>query len=97
MGAVVALRSSPLVGVDVERVVRACLHAGLATDATIVIEVHDTVASGEEGSGGANLRAWGVLAVIAPVDAELPRGIRIGTFLNVLDVGPVDSYRNVML
>ena len=97
VGAVVALSSSPLVGIDIEGVVGACLHAGLTSDATIVIEVHDPVASGEECSGGANLRTGRVLAMIAPVDAELPCGIWEGPFLDVLDMGPVDSYRNVML
>ncbi len=35
--------------------------------------------------------------MITPVDTELPSGIGIGALLDVLDVGPIDPYWNVVL
>jgi len=61
----VALHRGVLVRVDVERVVRARLHAGLAADAAARVEVDDAVGSPEERFRRADLDARGVLAVIA--------------------------------
>ena len=43
VGAVVALGSGVGVGVNVKGVVRASLHARLAADAAVFVEVHDAV------------------------------------------------------
>jgi hypothetical protein len=47
MRAEVALLSSVCGGVDVKRVVRARLHAGLAADAAVTIEIDDSVIAPE--------------------------------------------------
>jgi hypothetical protein len=65
VGAVIALSRSALVRIDVKGIVWTGLHAGLATDAAIIIEVDDTIFSGEERCSWTNRGTWRVLAVIA--------------------------------
>jgi hypothetical protein len=65
VGAVIALSRSALVRIDVKSVVWTGLHAGLATDAAIIVEVDDTIFSSEECCSWANRGTWGVFAVIA--------------------------------
>jgi len=65
VGAVIALSRGALVRIDVKGIVWTGLHAGLTTDAAIIIEVDDTIFSGEERSSWTNRGTWGVFAVIA--------------------------------
>jgi hypothetical protein len=65
MGAVIALGRSALVRIDVKSVVWTGLHAGLATDAAIIIEVDDTIFSSEECCSWTNRGTRRVLAMIA--------------------------------
>src|SRR5678815_3469741 len=54
----------------VERVVGAALHAGLAADAALAVEVHDSVPAPEEGRGRTDLDAGRILAMVAAGDLE---------------------------
>jgi len=67
VGAVIALGRSALVRIDVKSVVWTGLHAGLATDAAIIIEVDDSIFSVEECRSWTNRSAWRILTVIAPM------------------------------
>ena len=97
MGAVVALRGGVRARVDVERVVGAGLHARLAADAPLAVEVHDAVAPPVERDGGADRDARGVVAVVAAEDREVAPGVRIVSTLDVLHPCAEGAERNAIL
>jgi len=84
-------------GIHVEGVVGAGLHAGLAADAALAVEINDAIGSAKEGYGGADLDARGVIAVVAPEDAKVTFSIGKLAFLDVFDPGPIDSNRDIVL
>ncbi len=81
----VALRGGMGVVIDVDRVVRTGLHARLAADASLIVEVHDAVVADEQRLRRACLDAGRVRAVIAPHDAHLAGRGRVLALLHVLD------------
>ena len=97
MCAVVALRCSTLVGIYVKGIVRAGLHARLTSYAPLIIEIDNPIGPCEKSRGRTNGRARRVLAMITPMDAKLSSRIRIRSLFDVLDMGPVDPYRDIML
>ena len=54
VGAVVAFGRSPLIWVDIQGIIGACLHTRLAANASVIIEVDDTIRACEQGRGGAD-------------------------------------------
>src|SRR5207245_11046568 len=95
--AVVALGRRLRLGIDVERVVGAGLHARLAADATVAVEIHDAVGPPVQRHRGADGHARRVVAVIAAHDGEVAPRIRERPLLDVLDPGAVDSERHLVL
>ena len=93
----VALGRGLRAGVDVERVVGAALHAGLAADAAAAVEVHDPVLPPEERGGGADLDAGRVVAVVAAGDREGPPRLGELALLDVLDPGAGDPEGHLVL
>ncbi|OLD63633.1 MAG: hypothetical protein AUF65_01765 [Chloroflexi bacterium 13_1_20CM_50_12] len=83
--AVVALGSRMRVGVDIERIIGAGLHAGFAADTATGIEIDDAVLAFVERARRANSDAWRVIAVIAAVHQEIAAGIGELAPLDVLD------------
>jgi len=96
VGAVIALRCSSFVWVNVEGIIRTGLHARLAADATLVVEVYDTVVAREQRRSRAYCRTRRVLAVVAAMDTELSGDIWVGALLDVLDMSPIHSNGNVV-
>ncbi len=97
MYAVVAFLGRVLARIDVERVVGAGLHARLAADAAVGVEVDDAVFALEEGGRRADVNAGCVTAVVAAHHGEEPLGLRPSPLLDVLDPGPVHAERDVVL
>src|SRR5438132_316804 len=93
----VALHRRVFEWVDVQRVVRARLHAGLAADAAARVEVDDPVGAAEERLGRADRDAGRIVAVIAAQHGEVPACVREHALLDVLDPRPEDAERNVLL
>src|SRR5439155_15581366 len=94
--AVVALGRGVRVRVDVERVVGAALHAGLAADAARAVEVHDAVGAAVEGDGRTDRHAGRVVAVIAAQHGEVAARVRPRPLLDVLDPGAKGSERHLV-
>src|SRR5690348_12323401 len=65
VGAIVALGGRIAFGVDVDGVVRAGLHAGFASDATVGVEIHNAVRTLVHGRNGADGDARRILTMIA--------------------------------
>jgi hypothetical protein len=86
-----------IVGVYVEGVVWAGLHARLAPDTDIGVEVDDPVVALEEGSGRTDSNTRRVAAVVAAKNRERATGVRPGAFFDVLDPGSIDAKGNLML
>ena len=82
------------VGVDIERVVWTRLHARLATDAAVAVEIDDAVVATEERSDRTYGDAGCVIAVIAPQHRKEPIGVGELTLLDVLDPGPESAKGN---
>lgn len=97
MRAEVALLGGVCVGIDVQGIVRTGLHAGLATDAAIAVEVDDAVVEPVERSYRADGYARSVVAVIAPEHGKETASVWILTLLYVLDPGPESAERDFVL
>jgi hypothetical protein len=87
MRAEIAFSRGVVVGIDIKRIVGTSLHAGLATDAAPVVEIHDSIGAPIESTRGTDYRAGGVIAVVAPHYAEVTRSVRKLALLDVLDPG----------
>ena len=97
MGTVVALGRGVRLGIDVERVVGAGLHARLAADAPRAVEVHDAVRPAVERHRRADRHAGRVIAVIAAHHREVAPRVREHALLDVLHPGAVDAQRDLVL
>jgi len=93
----VAFGCSVGTGIDIERIVRAGLHAALASNTASIVEVYDSIRTAEEGVGGANLYAGSIVTVVTSHHAEMTAGVREFTFLDVLDPGAEYPHWNLML
>jgi len=94
MSTKVAFLSSVRIWIYVQCVVRTRLHAGLATNTAVAVEVNDSVVTPEQGGYGTNCYARSVFAVIAPENGEKSPSIRIFSFLNVLHPGAKRTERD---
>ena len=83
VGAVIALLSRVAVGVDVKRVIRACLHTGFAADAPVAVEINYPVIAFEQRGDGADGHARRVLAVITPEHGKESPRVRVFALLYV--------------
>ena len=97
MCTVIALGCSAFVWIDIQCIVRTCLHTRLAANTSIIIEIDNAIISGKQGIGGTDGRAGCILTMVAAMHAEFSRGIRIGSFLDVLDVRPIDADGHIVL
>src|SRR5205814_8578391 len=79
------------VGVDIERIIGAGLHAGFAADTATAIEIHDAVLAFVERARRTNSDAWRVIAVIAAVHQKIAAGIGELAPLDVLDPCSIHS------
>ena len=95
--AVVALGGGVRVGVDVERVVGAALHARLAADAARAVEVDDAVGAPIEGHRRADGDTRRVIAVVAAQHGEVAARVRPGALLDVLHPRAERSEGNLVL
>ena len=85
MSTEVALGRSVGLCIDIDRIVRARLHAAFAADALSAIEIDDSVLALEERCRRTNLYARGVSAVVASQDSHFAAGVRVGALFDVLD------------
>jgi hypothetical protein len=85
MRAKMALRSRPMIRIHINRIVRTRLHARLAPDAAIGIEIDNPVLALIHCRHRTNRDAGRLLAMIAPRDLKDPACIRKNALLNVLD------------
>src|SRR5712691_8076540 len=97
MSAIVALSGGVAVGVDVERIVGAGLHAGFAADAASIIEIDDAISAFVEGLCRANSHAGSIIAVVAAIDKEKAARVRELALFNIFDPGAVDADRDIVL
>jgi hypothetical protein len=81
---IVALRSRPAVGVDVDCIIRAGLHTGFTTNADLGIELHDAIIPLVHRGHGADSHTGRVRTMVAARDLELSAAIWICARLNVL-------------
>ena len=93
----VALVGRVRLGVDVDRVVGAGVHARLAPDAPAVVEVDHAVRRAVQRPGRADRDARRVVALVAAHHREGAPGVRELTGLDVLHPRPVHSERHVVL
>jgi hypothetical protein len=96
MRAEVTLRRSALVGIDVDRIVGAGLHAGLASDAALGTEIHDAIFALIHRGDGTDSDARRIFAVIATRDLEDPPGIGEHALFHILHPGAVHAERNMV-
>ena len=83
--------------VDVEGVVGARIHARLAANAVVVLEVDHTIVGTKERICRTDRHARRIVALVAAHHIELARYIGEGAGLDVLDPRPVDPERHVVL
>jgi hypothetical protein len=96
VSAIVALGGGMGIGIDVERVIGASLHARFAADAARRVKVYDAILTLIEGLCGADGNAGSVITVVAAIDKEVTTGVGKLAFLDVFDPGAVDADRHVV-
>ena len=94
--AVVALGGGVGIGVNVEGVVGAGLHARLTADAAVLVKVHDAIGPEVERLHGTDFHAGGVGAVVAAHDGEQAAGMGEFAFLHLFHPSPKDTYGYVV-
>ena len=72
----VAFVSSIGLRVDVNRVIRACIHAPLTTNAAVVVEVHHPIGSSKQRRGWTNVHTRCILTLVATHDRKVSSGVR---------------------
>ena len=88
VSAEIALGRGVRIGIDVQRVVRAGVHARLAADAALRVEVHDAVLPLVQRGDRTHLHARSIGAVVAAQHREVTAGVGELPPLDVLDPGP---------
>src|SRR5579863_583550 len=97
MGAIVALRGSMTVWINVKRVIGTRLHARLAANTTIGVKVNNAVRPFVQRLRRADSDARRVGAMIAAAYEKIAARIGKLTFLNVLNPCSINTDRRVML
>jgi hypothetical protein len=85
------------VRIDIKGIIRAGLHARLATDAAATVEVDNPIGSPKQRGRRADLNTRGLVAVIAAQHRKVARSIREFALLNVLDPRPVYPDGDIVL
>jgi hypothetical protein len=93
----VALCRRVAIRVDIKSVVRARLHAGLATDAALVVEVDDAIVPAKKRHRRTDLDARSIVAVVAAKHGKVAPGLWINALLDILHPGPIHSDGDVVL
>jgi len=83
-------------GVDVERVVRAGVHARLAANAIVVLEVDDAVIGTKQCVRRADRHTGCVVALVAAHHRKFACDVGEGASLDVLDPCSIDPQRHVV-
>ena len=96
-GVEVTLGGGVFIRIDVERIVGTSLHAGLATDAALAVEVHDSVLPAEKRDRRTNFDAGRIIAVVAPQYGEMSLRVRKFALLDVFDPCAVNTNRDIVL
>lgn len=97
VGAVIAFGRRVIVGVHVDRVVRAGLRARFAADAAAVVKINDSVLACKQRRHRTDLDARRIGAVIAAHHAEQPSRIGKLALLDVFDPSAVHADRHLVL
>src|SRR5262245_34740151 len=97
MRAKIAFGGSVRGRIDVQRVVRTRLHARLAADAAVGVEIDDAILTAIEGCNGADGDARCKVAMIAAHHTEQPAVVRKLAFFDVLHPRAIDANGNLML
>jgi hypothetical protein len=82
--------------INVQRIIRAGLHAGFATDAPIFIEIYDAVFPNEEGLHRTNFYTGCISAMVASHHGEQSPGIGKFSLFYLLHPSAVDSNGNIV-
>src|ERR1019366_7894205 len=85
------------VRVNINGVIGARLHAGLAPNAAGGVEIYNSVSALVHGGYRTDLDAWRLLAVTAASHLEDTPRVRESPLLHILDPRPVDAQRNPVL
>jgi hypothetical protein len=97
MGAEVTFLGSVGVRIDVQRVVRAGLHARLTSNAAVAVKIYDPVVASEQGSHGTDRDARRVVAVVTPENRKESSSIGIFALFNILYPCAKRAERNFIL
>jgi len=96
MGTIVALGSRLTVGINVERVIGARLHARLTANTAARVEIDDAIAALKESPSRTNSDTGGISAVIAAVNKKIAPRIGKLALLDVLYPRAVNPDRNIV-
>ena len=83
--------------VNIDRVIGAGLCAWFAADAAIIVEIHNAVRTRVQRLGWANLNARSMLTMITAHDWKHTARVRELPLFYILNPGPIDPNRNIML
>jgi len=92
-----ALGCRAMVGIDINRIVRTRLHASLAANAAVRVEVDDAVLALVHRGHGTDRDTRRLLAMVAARDLKYAARVRVKALLDVLDPGSIHSDRHLVL
>src|SRR5260370_37045054 len=84
VSAEVAFGGGVEIGIDVEGVIGAGLHATLAADTSLIVKIDDSVGASVEGVGGADGNAGSFVTVVTSQHAEMAAAIGKLTLFHLL-------------
>src|SRR3989339_688974 len=90
MRAEMAFLSSIGFRVDIDRVVRAGLHTGLASNTQIGVIADNSIVPLGHGGYRANLHTGGIHAMVAAINLKIAPDVGIAAYLGVFDPGAED-------
>jgi hypothetical protein len=82
--------------VDVQCIVRTCLHTRLATDTTVLVKINDSIIPRIQRLRWTDANARGIRAMIATHNGEKPSGIRELPFLHLFHPCAVHTHWYLM-
>ena len=92
----IAFVCSICLGVNVNRVIRACVHASLASNAVVVIKVHHAVGGSKQCRSWTDLHTGRIVTLVAAHDGKMSGRFGELTLFDVFDPGTIYSQRYVV-
>jgi hypothetical protein len=95
MGAIITFRRRIGFRIDIQSIIRAGLHTGFTSNATITIKIHNAVSTGVKRGGWTYFHTRRIGAMVTAMDRKFTCAVRKLTFFDIFNVSAVYTDRNI--